>query len=392
MRDVLPEMERRMCADFPDRLAEWEAQAQAAKARREIWEAEVKTAQKRQLPPPLPVGTQEPPKPEMPRLRQNDVTVEKVAVLLAGSAPKGLLIVRDELAGWLLGMNAYNEGGRAFWIEAYGGKPFRQERVKHGAPIDIPHHVVAVTGGTQPDKLTEMMRGADDGLFARINWVWPDPVPFCLGSRPPAADWAIEAFDHLRQLDLTPGDTDAPPRPVMVPLVPKAEDIIQEFAREIQARQQEAGGLLRPALGKARGLAMRLSLVLQFLWWCGKPGIAPPPAEITADAMQAACGLIDGYLIPMAERVYGDAAARREDRDAATLARWIRKARPTEVHVRTLQRSVRLPGLTTAEAIRAAAEVLVDAGWLADPPRTGEFQHRARTAYPINPAVWESRS
>jgi hypothetical protein len=34
------------------------------------------------------------------------VTVEKVATLLAGAAPKGLLIVRDELAGWLLGMNA----------------------------------------------------------------------------------------------------------------------------------------------------------------------------------------------------------------------------------------------------------------------------------------------
>ena len=57
-----------------------------------------------------------------PRLRQNDTTIERVATILAGAAPKGVLIVRDELAGWLTGMNAYNDAGRPFWIEAYGGR------------------------------------------------------------------------------------------------------------------------------------------------------------------------------------------------------------------------------------------------------------------------------
>jgi hypothetical protein len=92
------------------------------------------------------------------------VTVEKVATLLAGAAPKGLLIVRDELAGWLLGMNAYNDAGRSFWIEAYGGRPYRVERQKHPEPIVIPRLAVAVTGGTQPEKLAALFREADDGL------------------------------------------------------------------------------------------------------------------------------------------------------------------------------------------------------------------------------------
>jgi len=61
-------------------------------------------------------------------LRQNDVTVEKVASLLATAAPKGVVVVRDELAGWIAGMNAYNDAGRAFWLEAYGGRPYRVER------------------------------------------------------------------------------------------------------------------------------------------------------------------------------------------------------------------------------------------------------------------------
>ena len=137
------------------------------------------------------------------------MTIESVATLLATAAPKGLLIVRDELAGWIAGMNAYNDAGRAFWVEAYGGRPYRVERQKHPEPIIIPRLAVAVYGGTQPDRLAPLMREADDGLLARFLWAWPEPIPFRLGRAAPGAQWAIGALDRLRELDLQPGD---PPR------------------------------------------------------------------------------------------------------------------------------------------------------------------------------------
>ena len=95
----------------------------------------------------------------------------------------------------------------------------------------------------------------------------------------------------------------------------------------------------------------------------------------------------------MADRVYGDAAASPRDRNAATLARWIirqreQEERPSEVSVRQLQRGVRLPGLTTAEIIHDAAGTLVEADWLTKPPPS--VGHRGRSAYPINPRVWEA--
>ena len=62
----------------------------------------------------------------------------EVATLLATAAPKGLLIVRDELAGWISGMCAYNDAGRAFSIEAFGGRPYRVERQKNPEPIVNP--------------------------------------------------------------------------------------------------------------------------------------------------------------------------------------------------------------------------------------------------------------
>jgi hypothetical protein len=91
----------------------------------------------------------------------------------------------------------------------------------------------------------------------------------------------------------------------------------------------------------------------------------------------------------MAERVYGDAAASREDRNAATLARWILRERPNEVHPRQLQREVRLPGLRTADDIHAAAAVLVESEWLSSPIPSTQFGPRARSAYPVNPRLWD---
>jgi len=76
-------------------------------------------------------------------------------------------------------------------------------------------------------------------------------------------------------------------------------------------------------------------------------------------------------------------------REFTTLARWIRKTRATEVHVRRLQREIRLPGMRTAEAIHAACRVLMEAGWLLPPPGGG-FQQRARAAYAVNPNVFEA--
>jgi hypothetical protein len=387
MRDVLPEIERRMVADFPDRLRDWRAAAELRRAAEESWKAEVRTAQKANKAPPLPPAALPTNEPEKPRLRQHDVTIERVATLLATTAPKGLLIIRDELAGWIEGMASYNPAGRAFWIEAYGGRPYRVERQKHPEPIEIPRLAVAVYGCTQPDKLALLMRQPDDGLLGRQLWAWPEPIPFRLGQEVPGAQWAIRALDRLRELDLRPGN---PPMPIIVPLTDEARSLIETFGAEMQERQSTAGGLLRSAIGKARGQALRLALGFEMLWWCGEDGMGPPPSRISPRALAAAALLIEDYFLPMAERVYGDAAATERERGAATLARWFTSARPTELHVRHLQREVRLPGLRTAEQIRAAADVLVEADWLRAPARGDEFGQRGRIAYAVNPRLWDT--
>ena len=179
--------------------------------------------------------------------------------------------------------------GRTFWIEAYGGRRYRQERVKSLRPIEVPRLAVAVYGGTQPERLARLMREADDGLFARFCWFWPDPVPFRLTCTAPRAAWAIEALNKLRMLELGPDN-----RPVMVPLAPDALPDMEAFGREMGERQDQASGLTRSAYGKARGTALRLSLVLEYLWWCGRDGMDPPPAAISPPRLCRRCDVRRG--------------------------------------------------------------------------------------------------
>jgi len=386
MRDVLPVIERRMEADFPEKLREWRSIAEQQRAKEEIWKQQVRAAQKAGKAPPEAPRDEIPPEPLPPSLRQYDVSHEKVAELLALAAPKGLLIVRDELTGWIDSMNAYNDAGRAFYIEAYGGRSYRVERKKFARPLVIPRLAVGVYGGTQPDKVAKLLVEADDGLLARVLWAWPEPIDFELRDATPQVEWAIEAVDRLRELGLRKDEHGL--HPIIIPLVAEARLLMAQFGREMQHKQEFAGGLLRSAYGKARGQALRLALVIEYLWWCAAGGIAAPPSQISVRAFVAAAQLMEEYFMPMAERVYGDSVVLRQDRDAATLARWIIRDKPAEVYVRDVLRKVRLPGLNTAALIDKAAAVLIEGGWLREPPpKKGFGQGRGRNAYPINPKL-----
>jgi hypothetical protein len=383
---IVPELERRMIGDFPDQLRMWKANVQIAAQRSKMWEREMAEALKKGAPlPARPLDVDPDPEPQKPRLIMRDVTLEKVASVLAVAAPKGLLMVRGELAGWLLGMNQYNDAARAYWLEAYDGAPYSVDR-KTTASINVARNVVAWSGGVQPERLAQLMAEPDDGLFARFNWCWPDPIPFQQSSAAPDIDFALEALDRLRLLELH-RNAAGTLVPIFVPLAQSAWPRLVAFANEMQRRKDLSAGLLRSSYGKTRGVALRLGLILEHLWWCGRNGIDPPPTEISDAALERACMWVRDYAIPMAERTFVDAAASQADRNVVTLAGWIVEKQPVEVHVRTMQREVRLPGLTEAAAIHAACRVLVDARWLL-PGSTAHGKDRNRAVYPVNPDLW----
>jgi len=128
--------------------------------------------------------------------------------------------------------------------------------------------------------------------------------------------------------------------------------------------------------------------VLEFLWWSVESG-TPEPSVISVQALKAACGVLDEYFLPMAERVYGDAAIPARERHAMVLIRHLRKAGVRRFNARKLRRevggSLRDPG-----AMEAACKTLIEAGLIRPRfSRAGQQAGRPSRDYEVNAVVHE---
>ena len=322
MREVLGMVEAHMARDYPDELAAWKEASKVAELIEKQWEKDVAAAVKKggEMPAKPREATCRP-APIRPRVRVADATVEALAAILHG-LPKGVLHVRDELAGWLLNLQRYSGGSdRPFWLESYVGGPYTVDRQKNPVPVFIPRLAVATFGTIQPDRLEDCLTGVDDGLAGRFLWTWPDPHPFRRPSTSCDAPAAALRLQRLAGLAMRQDDA-GEPCPSFVSLDPDAADLLERFGQDMQAGEEGAHGLLRSSMGKARGQVLRLALVLQLLRWCADDD-GPEPSTVGANAMQAAADLMRSYFLPMAARVLGDASVPAEERNARTLAEWV---------------------------------------------------------------------
>jgi len=357
------------------------AVAERAKAERKAWEDKVKIATKENVATPsMPDAAEAPDAPERKRLVVQDSTPEEMASILSGN-PNGTLHLRDELAGWLDSFERYSAGGRAFWLEAYGGRPFVVDRKSQTKPLMVPFNGVSVLGGIQPEKLRDSLLGvADDGLVARFMWVWPEAITF---RRPQqVADRArLEAvYRQLQQLYRASDDV------VVIPLDPAAADIFETWISENDADVREAAGLYASFAGKARGLTLRLSLVLEYLAWADGGG--REPTTVSVPSLVNALKLVEDFLKPHARRVFGDAALAPVEKDAAALARYIVKQGAERINARDIQRNSALPTLKRRDDVEAATEALIEANWLREAPsRQGDTPGKQRKDFLVNPAV-----
>lgn len=387
--NILRRLDDEKAEEFTDRLAVYEAECERAKAERASFSEAVKAAQKDGLSTPaLPPAAREPTQPSRRRYYVQDTTPESMAAILVGN-PEGSLMFRDELAGWFSSFDRYNPGGRTYWLEAFGGRSYTVDRKGSPEPLRIPYNGVNVIGGIQPGKLADsLLNVTDDGLAARFLFCWPERPPL---SRPTSTADLYgfeEAFRRLDRLDWEhPGDGRRVAH--LVRLSAGAADVFDRCRQLYRDQECEAGGLLKSFIGKLGGLTLRLALASEFARWAFSGG--PEPHVIATDTLEAAADFVAGYAIPMAERVYGDAALPVVERNAATLARHIVKRRLRSVNSRELMRVDRLPGLRTSEDLAPAIERLVEADWLRpDPKRRGGSVGRQTADYIVNPALAEA--
>lgn len=381
-------IEREMRSDIEAKRAAWVEKIELAKLADSSWKEAAKRALKEGEEPPVrPEEANAGPEPFLPRLAIADATVERLAVILA-ERPRGTLLTRDELAGWLLGMTRYAGGGsdRPFWLEAYGGRGFTVERMGR-PPVHVDRLSIGVVGGIQPDRLrTLLLKEDDDGLLARFLPLWPDPAPIRRPSGPPDDGFIEAALARLHGLRMVPDERDEL-RPLFLAFSEDARDLLDAFRHAARGWEDGTEGLMLSFIGKLPGLAVRLSLVLTYLDWLA--GREPEPYEIGLNAFGRAAHFVEAYALPMARRAYADANVPKAERAARRLLALIHEERWQRFSSRDVLRLGR-QGLGTAAELNPALTALEEADVIcAVEAQPGPHGGRPARTFAVNPAVLE---
>jgi hypothetical protein len=313
------------------------------------------------------VAKQERESPHEPRLVVNDATIEKLGELL-GENPRGVMYVRDEVAGWLANLDREGrEGDRSFFLESWNGKgSYTFDRIARGT-TRIEACAVSIMGGVQPGKLAEYVRAAikggaaDDGLIQRFQMsIYPDLSPVWrfrdFAPDPEGERNVLSLFRYLHALD--PAQVQAESDDSCdTPYLRLCDEAQERFADWLTALMQRLRSGAEPPhleshLSKYSALAGRLALVLHLAERCVGP---------VSDAAVAAaidwCTLLEAH----ARRIYAPVTD-----DGISAAHLILKKRADLADGFTLRDVYRKgwTGLTDRSLVEGGLDLLVDHGYL----------------------------
>jgi len=269
-----------------------------------------------------PTESEKPIKPIMQRYCISDSTTEKLVSILAEN-PYGVCLIRDELAAFFSGMDAYRKAkvDRQIYIEAHGGHPICVDRQKDELPLAADTPSVSIIGGVQSDVLRRLLISEPDfmatGFGARFLMVYPPAEPILWNNNEPVP-LALTAYERLVDKIISYRQTYTPDEPGVVSLTPEAKALLFEFQNRKACKSLVVSDVnVRYALNKAGMHAARICLILHIAK-CAEKDISPT-AAVSEETMKQALTLTQWFLSE-SERVYAMLRSKGseslEDRDA----------------------------------------------------------------------------
>ena len=342
--------------------------------------------------------------PILRRYKTNDSSPEALAELEKQN-PNGVLVLRDELTGWLESVDK-DPSERAFYLEAFNGdKPYEFDRILRGHGY-IENHCLSILGGIQPDKLITYLEPSikgmgNDGLFQRFQvLVYPDATEWKYVDRIPNKLARNEVFELFKQVDemdeyslvkmgANPTD-DYNTRPFFR-FGQKAQELYVKWTTDLHKNkvENEEHSIIAQHLQKYPKLMASLALIFHIIDGV-KFGTVGDISEQSAEMAIQWCE----YLESHARRIYGlvlDAATIKASSIGQKLLKldvghdWrIKGFKAREIHRKNWK------GLTDIESVENALELLVDNNWLVleeiEPTVKGG---RPSKQYWINPKIYE---
>jgi hypothetical protein len=373
-----------------------EARRQNAREAAKEWKVQRKAAlnaEPRREPPAMPREAIDPGDFIYPRLYATDPTIESLAPLLE-ARPRGMMLIRDELFGLFANMDKYGGSDRPFWLEAWNGKRYVVERVSKKS-FDIPHLLIGVIGGFQPDKLARAFQGDEDGMYGRFLFAWPSSPEY----RPltnEVNEVEPELYGALKALLRLPSEhANGVFTPQCVPLSDGALAKFEEFRQLVDETKRGLDGRERQWFVKGETQVLRLAGTLAYMAWAislatpsssGVEGIAGAlePNTIDEQFMVAAIRLWREYFWPHARAALRQIGLSGRHTNARRVLRWIKANAKTEVSREEIRREA-LCQCLDAEQTQQLLDSLVKTGWLRETATsTGG---RARRRWEVNPKL-----
>ena len=276
-------------------------------------------------------GEGEPPrKPEEPiaeRHMASDLTIEALGYLLRHQ-PRGLLVCRDELDGWLGGFDQYKSGkgsDLANWLEMHGGRSVTIDR-KTGTSrtLFIPRASVSLCGGIQPGVLSAKITGQHvaSGLVARLLFASPPPRPRRWTDADVDDDITnsySRIVDNLLSIQFAT-DANGEPEPALINLSADARRRFARFVNEHGAEHADLDDALSASFAKLEGYAARFSLVLHLARWASGESVNP----MICDQQSVESGIIlSSWFANEAKRIHGMLHESEDETALRQLSEWI---------------------------------------------------------------------
>ncbi len=235
-------------------------------------------------------GPQKP--PVLRRLFVSDITCEAVVRVLEEN-PLGLLVWRDEIAGWFRGFNEYKRGrgsDKENWLSTFQAGRWIVDR-KGADPLMIWRAAVSVTGTITPSAFATLLSREDieDGFVPRLLLTWPPDRPMQLSDKsvdPRVMDAARERLEQI--LALAPNGGSEQPIPVPLKLSPEARELFKQWYNRHASEAFSFPPPLRSVWAKLQRYCPRFALVLAL-------ARNPQAAQVEKRDMEGAIRLADWF-------------------------------------------------------------------------------------------------
>jgi hypothetical protein len=272
--------------------------------------------------------------PQLETVYVSDVTVEKLGAVLQCNA-RGVVLIRDELTGWIGSLDQYRAKGkgadRQAYLSIWAGEPIRVDRKAEQEPVYVPHPFVGVIGGLPPDLLPRLRgdKNCWDGFLDRVLMSYPEPLLAKGEDWQCVEDEAAGAWQQaLSSLWGLQGElTDnGEPRPRFVRLTADGRLAWERFtqALALEMNREDLSDPVKGHLAKFKGYCARLALIVHLLRFaCGEADFE----DVDDESLTRAGRLIDYFRSHML-KVHAALGADAEMKDAQTILSWISRKRP----------------------------------------------------------------